>query len=316
MQKVSLTNAALDYIKVNGDNQIFSHRDGKVQVNRTLPKQRQISLPTIEKIINTTFIARDGEQIRSRIYIPKTTSKLVPAIVYYHGGGWVIGDIDYMDGGCQYLCQHSGAIVINIDYRLAPEFAYPTPFHDAYDGFLWAVKNELNLPIDPQAISVAGDSAGGNLAAAVASKSIEDNGPTILSQLLIYPALDATTTGRPSFERFGEGFGLNRDEMTDYYAHYVQNQEQLDHYTISPLLYSKKELLPPTIIISAEYDILNDEATQYIADLRQCGTDAEQYFLDGLIHSFYSKMDFFEEETSYTTSLLATFMHKQLSKNK
>lgn len=312
MEEIFLTRAAKNYIEAYGNDKIFSIDDGQVSVDRRLPQQKTINLSSIEKTLNTHFLARDGETIRSRIYIPKHDGQELPVIVYFHGGGWVLGDIDYMDGGCQYLSHFSKAIVISIEYRLAPEYAYPTPLYDAYDGLLWAVKNDLHLPINFAAISVAGDSAGGNLAAAVSALTIELNGPKLLSQLLIYPALDATTK-RASYDHYGEGFGLNKYEMNDYYEHYIQQRQDFHHFTVSPLLFTNKKLLPPTIIISAQYDVLNDEAAQYIADLQAYDIVTEHHILPGLIHSYFSKMDYFEVETADTTKRLARFMLTQLN---
>lgn len=305
----NLSQQAKNYIQDHGNTEVFTFHDGIVGIDRTLPKQRKIHLPQLKKIINSSFISSDGIKIATRIYIPKTTKEKLPLIVYYHGGGWAIGDLDYMDGGCQYLSVHSEAIVISIDYRLAPENPYPTPQNDAYEGFLWAVENHLELPIDFTRIGIAGDSAGGNLAASVAVRAIEENGPSIHKQLLIYPALDATKI-YPSYEEFGSGLGLDAEEMRMYYEQYVQKKEKLQHPYISPKQFAKKELLPPTIIVAAEYDVLNDEGIEFIDELRAANIEAEHVILPGLIHSFFSKMNYFEQQTDETTARLAQFFKK------
>lgn len=306
MPKFKLHPQAVQYINDFSDATIFIQSRDSISIDRTLPQQRKIQLADVASVLNTKFIARDGAEIPVRIYIPVTAKKELPLIVYYHGGGWVIGDIDYMDGGCQYLTKHSEAIVISIDYRLAPENPYPIPQNDAYDGFLWAVENSLQLPIDYSKIAVAGDSAGGNLAASVTVRSIEENGPKIHKQLLIYPALDAVNIYNSHVE-FGEELGLDSDEMQLYYLQYVQNKELLSHPYVSPKLYNNKALLPATMIVAAEFDVLNDEGYEYIKELEVAGVKTNHRILPGLIHSFFSKMNYFEQQTDETTALLAEF---------
>lgn len=306
MTTFNLLKQAKNYIDDHSNTQLFTLKNGLVGIDRTLPHQRKINLPEIAQTINTFFLAHDGVEIPVRIYRPITTKNTLPLIVYYHGGGWAIGDLDYMDGGCQYLTKHSEAIVISVDYRLAPENPYPIPQNDAYDGFLWAVENKLNLPIDFSKIAVAGDSAGGNLAAAVAVRAIEENGPKIAKQLLIYPALDATKI-YPSYEHYGHGLGLDSDEMRLYYEHYIQKNEKLNHPYVSPKQYTNKQLLPPAIIVAAEFDVLNDEGIEYIQELNRVGVASKHIILPGLIHSFFSKMNYFEPQTDEATALLANF---------
>lgn len=308
MTKLNLHKQAIRYIQNQSGADVFTVDDGLITIDRTLPTQRKIQLQEIKETINTFFTASDGYEVPVRIYIPQRSAGKHPLIIYYHGGGWAIGDLDYMDGGCQYLTKHSHAIVVSIDYRLAPENPYPTPQNDAYEGFLWAYANSLNLPIDLSKIAVAGDSAGGNLAASVAVRAVVENAPKIHKQLLIYPALDASKIYN-SYIEFGEELGLDADEMLKYYTYYIQDQEVKKHPYISPLLFQHKQLLPETIIVAAEYDVLNDEGIEFIAELNKAGVHAEHYILPGLIHSFFSKMDYFEEETSVATSLLATFFN-------
>lgn len=310
MTKFHLHPQAIQYINDSSESTVFIQSHGSITIDRTLPQQRKIKLAEIATILNTKFIARDGAKIPVRVYTPKTTKKILPLIVYFHGGGWVIGDIDYMDGGCQYLTKHSEAIVISVDYRLAPENPYPIPQNDAYDGFLWAIENTLQLPIDYSKIAVAGDSAGGNLAASVAVRAIEENGPKIHKQLLIYPALDAVNIYNSHIE-FGEKLGLDSDEMQLYYMQYVQKKELFSHPYVSPKLYSNKELLPETIIVAAEFDVLNDEGFEFIKELQLAGVKTSYHVLPGLIHSFFSKMDYFEQQTDEATALLAQFFKEE-----
>lgn len=309
MTKLNLHKQAIQYINDQSDTTIFKEDGGLIEINRTLPIQRKIQLPEIKNTINTYFIAKDGVQIPVRVYIPHSSKAELPLIIYYHGGGWAIGDIDYMDGGCQYLAKHSESIIISVDYRLAPEHPYPTPQNDAFEGLIWAIDNELNLPINTDKIAVAGDSAGGNLAASVAVRALEENGPTIHKQLLIYPALDATKIYDSYFD-FGKELGLDSDEMQMYYNYYIQDNEVKSHPYISPKLYTKKHLLPETIIVAAEYDVLNDEGIAFINELKHAGIHTEHHVLPGLIHSFFSKMNYFEAETDQATSLLGKFFKK------
>lgn len=306
MTTFNLLQEASQYIEDHKNNEIFTSIDRSIHVNRTLPQQKKIHLHEIATIQNTSFTARDGAEIKARIYIPESTKTTLPLIMYYHGGGWVIGDLDYMDGGCQYLTKHSEAIVISIDYRLAPEHPYPIPQNDAYDALLWVFKNDLKLPIDFTKTAVAGDSAGGNLAASVVVRALEENGPKIHKQLLIYPALDAENQ-YPSYEKFGTDLGLGADEMQQYYNVYIPQKELKSHPYVSPKQYEQKHLLPETIIVAAQYDVLNDEGLDYVKELQQAAVKCEHHVLPGLIHSFFSKMDYFEQQTDDATALLGRF---------
>lgn len=309
MTSIQLKPEAKRYIQNHGSYNPFTENEQGIQIERTPFLQRHIQLADIKSIENTYFIAKDGTKIPIRIYTPHTDETILPVILYFHGGGWAIGDLDYMDGGCQYLSKHSQAIIVNVDYRLAPEHPYPIPQQDAYDALNWIYQNPLQLPIDLKRLAVAGDSAGGNLAASIAVRAIEEQGPPIQALLLTYPALDATATVANEDLQFAKQYGLDDDELDLYYRYYVQGNERLTHPYVSPALYEKKALLPPTIIVSAAYDVLNHEGKKFIEELQQAGVQAERVILDGLIHSFFSKMDYFEQETEEATIHLSNFFH-------
>jgi len=194
-----LTNEAIHYIEAN-DSTIpyYNLTPAEARAIRTVPKWESTQAPQLASITDRKITVRDGAKINVRIYKP-SFDKILPVIVYYHGGGWVFGNLESSDAGCQLLAEKAEAIVVSVDYRLAPEYPFPIPLHDAYDSLVWVYENILQFGGDATRLSVAGDSAGGNLATVVAYLAATLNGPAIQAQALIYPVvnIDFTTA---SFE--------------------------------------------------------------------------------------------------------------------
>jgi acetyl esterase len=204
--------------------------------------------------------------------------------VFAHGGGFVFCDLDTHDGICRAMANGVGAIVVSVDYRLAPEHTCPAALDDALVALTWAVENAELLGVDASRVAVGGDSAGGNLAAALCLRVRDEFGPDIDFQLLVYPVIDCTLS-HPSIEENGEGYFLTKDTMVWFVGHYLGSTDAKDPY-VSPLHAESLADLPPALVITAEFDPLRDEGEAYAAALREAGVEVEAVRYDGQIHGF------------------------------
>ena len=210
-----------------------------------------------------------------------------PAIVYFHGGGFVVGDLDSHAGTCQRLCHNIGCTIVSVDYRLAPEHIYPAAVDDSYAATQWVATNAHLLKIDPARITVAGDSAGGNLAAVVAIMARDKGGPAICHQLLTYPVTDMGFRSE-SYVTNGEGYFLTKDMMVWFGDQYVPAGHPVEDPLLSPLYAADLSNLPPATVITAEYDPLRDEGEAYAKRLTEAGVPTTLLRYDGVIHGFFS----------------------------
>jgi acetyl esterase len=215
-----------------------------------------------------------------------------PVIVFFHGGGWVIGDLETHDGACRQLALAAQCTVVAVDYRLAPEHPFPAAIDDSFEVTKWVAENAGSLGVDANKLCVAGDSAGGNLAACVCLKARDATGPAIGFQLLIYPATDARMNTE-SYEANKDGYMLTRDGMQWFWDHYTGGQ-QVDNPLASPLLAPDLSGLPPACIITAEYDPLRDEGEAYGRALQAAGVTTNTVRFDGMIHGFFAMTDILE----------------------
>jgi acetyl esterase len=208
-----------------------------------------------------------------------------PALVYYHGGGWVIGDLYTHDGLCRSLANAARCAVLSVDYRLAPEFKYPVAAEDSYAGLRWAVGNAARLDIDRHRVAVGGDSAGGNLATVVALMARERGGPALVHQTLIYPVTDHGLD-TPSYLENATGYVLTREGMRWFWGHYLARESQGREPYASPLRAPSLAGLPPALVITAECDPLRDEGEAYAARLRGAGVPVTLTRYAGMFHGF------------------------------
>lgn len=249
-----------------------------------------------------------------RIYHPlradDTQPGPLPVVVYYHGGGWVVGSIASHDALCRRLCSRSGCIVISVEYRLAPEHKCPAAVDDAFAAVAWAAAHASELGGDPNRIAVAGDSAGGNLAAAVCHLAQQHRGPAIAAQLLIYPIVDYFPDTE-SYRRNGVGYFLTADSMAWFWQHYLQSVEQAAEITVSPLRAADLSGQPPALVMVAEFDPLRDEGLAYADRLEQAGVRVERFFADGQIHGFLRRLDLFDRARTMCDEL-ASALHRVL----
>jgi acetyl esterase len=225
-------------------------------------------------------------EIPVRVYTPNGTAPF-PVLVYFHGGGWVIGGLETHDGVCRALADGAGCVVVSIDYRLAPEHRYPAAAEDCYAATRWAAAHAAELGADAARLAVAGDSAGGNLAAVVSLMARDRSGPPIAFQLLIYPVTDARADTR-SYRDNAEGYLLTAGDMDWFWGHYLGDEKAkgAEPYA-SPLRATDVTRLPPALVITAEFDPLRDEGEAYAARLKEAGVAARVTRYDGMIHGFF-----------------------------
>jgi len=224
--------------------------------------------------------------LKARHYAPPERSERRPLLVFLHGGGFVLGDLETHDPACRLLCRHAGLHVLSVDYRLAPEHPFPAALEDSIAAFAWAHAHAHELGADPARIAVGGDSAGGNLSAALSQLAVREGTPAPALQLLLYPAVDRTVS-RASMERFAEGFFLTRADIAWFHNHYT-SASGVDHSDprLSPLKSRELSGLPPALVITAGFDPLRDEGEAYAAALQAAGTPVTLRRFDGLVHGF------------------------------
>jgi acetyl esterase len=224
-------------------------------------------------------------EIPVRIYTPLNAAGVLPCLVWYHGGGWVIGNLDGADNSCRSMANASGCKVVSVDYRLAPEHRFPAAADDSFAALEWVANNAASLGIDANRIAVGGDSAGGNLAAVVSQMARDAGGPNVVFQVLIYPVTDvAMDTG--SYSANAEGYLLTRDSMVWFWGHYLHTNDGT-HPKASPIRHENLAGLPPAIVITAEFDPLRDEGEAYAKAMQDAGVKVQVKRYDGQIHGFY-----------------------------
>ena len=243
--------------------------------------------PKAVRSIENLRIPGPGGAIPIRVYTPDVQAPR-PAMVYFHGGGWVVCDLDTHDLVCRNLAHRAGAVIVAVDYRLAPEHKFPAAVEDCYAAAVWVASNVEAFGIDRTRISVGGDSAGGNLGAVVSLRSRDENGPPIASQILVYPVTDLASFDTPSYSEFAEGYGLTRPEMEWFRSHYLSSVADGLNPHASPLRAADLRGLPPALVITAECDPLRDEGEEYAKRLEQAGVRVTSTRYPGVIHPFFS----------------------------
>lgn len=225
-----------------------------------------------------------------RIYRPFGITEALPGIVYFHGGGWVTGGLDSHEGTCRLLAAEARAVVVSVDYRLAPEHPFPAAVDDGVAAYRWCVDHAGELGVVATRIGVMGDSAGGTLAAVTARACALEGAvrrrPAPVAQGLVYPATDAHLTSR-SHDLFAEGFFLSRDDMEWFRGHYLPNRSDWDDRRASPLLAEQFEGLPPALVVTAGFDPLRDEGDAYAAKLVDAGVPVIHRCYDDMVHGFF-----------------------------
>ena len=228
-----------------------------------------------------------------RIYTPDAPSPR-PVVAFFHGGGFVICSVETHDGLARRLANALGAVVVSVEYRLAPEARCPAAAEDCYAATQWIHEHATELGADPARLMVAGDSAGGNLAAVVSLMAREQGGPPIMGQVLVYPVIDAACDS-PSYTENAEGYFLTAPGMHWFWAHYLGPDGDGTHQNASPIRASDLSGLPPAVVITAEFDPLRDEGEAYADALEAAGVPVVARRYDGMIHGFVSMPMLFPE---------------------
>ncbi|WP_369254926.1 alpha/beta hydrolase [Geodermatophilus amargosae] len=249
-----------------------------------------------------TVPGADGD-LRARVYRPEGDGPF-PTVVFFHGGGWVIGDLDTHDNMARSVCRGAGAVVVAVDYRLAPEHPFPAAADDAVASARWVARHLDEFGGD-QRLGLAGDSAGGNLAAVVA-QVLRDDGTPLAGQFLVYPAVDAEGE-YPSRVENATGYFLEKDTMDWFYGHYAGAWDDAKDARLSPLHGADLAGLPPAVVVTAEYDPLRDEGEAYGRALEAAGVHADVRRYDGMIHGFFDMGAFSPAARTATDESCARF---------
>ena len=248
--------------------------------------QQTIIKPPKNVRINDEAIVASERKIKIRVYRhTQQTSQNTPVLIFFHGGGFVVGNLDSHQGSCIRLCEDTTWPVISVDYRLAPEHPFPAATNDCYDALCWVAQQQKHLTIDASRIALVGESAGGNLATVTALIARDRSGPMPAFQLLFYPVTDCNFKN-PSYVNFSDGPLLSASQMESYWSYYLDGKNTTDNPYAAPLRAGTLRGLPPTAIVTAEFDILRSEAEAYGVRLKAEGVDVKEYRAEGIIHGF------------------------------
>lgn len=271
---------------------VLGHGDWSTQgvqrARRSMDVSSQIlqARPEGALAVHDEVVRVDGGVIRVRVYRPAEATGPLPVIVFYHGGGFVLGSLQSHDGECRALALGVNALVLAVDYRLAPEHKFPVPVNDGAAAYRWAAEKAPSLGGDPTRMAVAGDSAGGNLAAVVA-RDMRDHPFKPVFQLLVYPATDMTRS-MPSHKHFEKGFFLVKSSIDWFLDSYLGGPDEVTHPRASPLLAGNHEGLAPALVVTAGFDPLRDEGRAYAEALADAGVRAVHRCYEGQVHGFFS----------------------------
>jgi len=228
-----------------------------------------------------------GSDIPIRIYWPREAkaAELFPVLLWFHGGGFVIGDLDTHDSACRLLANQADCMVVAVDYRLAPEAKFPAAVEDSHAALRWVGLHAMEIGADPKRIAVGGDSAGANLATVVAILARDEGHPKLAFQLLVYPCT-APEPETPSHRKFADGYLLTRNTIVWFYKQYLRNQRDIQDFRFAPLLADDLSGLPPALVLVAGYDPLRDEGVDYAKRLVEAGNRVTLTNYEGMVHGF------------------------------
>jgi acetyl esterase len=278
--------------------------EARVQMEQMAASSKAEPLPTA-RIENRTIPGPAGE-IPVRIYWPNAAG-IRPAIVYYHGGGHVIGSLDSHDLVARNLCGGAEAVVVSVDYRMGPEHRFPAAVDDSVAALYWVAANAASLGADSDRLGVHGDSAGANLAAVVALIARDWGSPSLRLQSLVYPVADFRM-GSESYKKYATGCGvLTADAMKWFRGHYLRTIDDAKDWRASPLLVKSLKGVAPAIIIAAECDVLHDEGLAYAERLKAAGVAVEYRKYAGMIHAFFGMMPAVDDAMNAQHAVWAAF---------
>ena len=303
--------ALLDLMEARGVPPI--HTLSPADARATYRDRRNVTQPPPAEVAEVRELIADGPHgaIPLRCYRPLgADDEALPVLVYFHGGGWVIGDLDTHDSLCRALANASGCAVVAVDYRMGPEHRFPAAVDDALAATRWVHTHAAELRLDPARLAVGGDSAGGNLAAVVAIAARDAGDLPVAFQLLIYPATDMRRV-HPSHTANGDGYLLTRDTMAYFHDHYIDDPKHDIDWRASPLLHADLAGLPPALVVTAGYDPLRDEGLAYAGALTAAGNRASQVCFERQIHGFIT-MGKVLDEANTAVALCAAELQRAL----
>jgi acetyl esterase len=278
--------------------------EARAQMEATAQSRKAEPLP-VARVEEQTVPGPAGS-IRLRLYWPNAAAP-VPAIVYYHGGGHVIGSLDTHDLVARNLCAGTEALVVSVDYRMGPEHKFPAAVEDSFAALKWVHAHANELGADPDRIGVHGDSAGANLAAVVALMARDAGGPRLRLQSLVYPVADYSLAGA-SYERFAEGYGvLTREAMVWFRNHYLRTPKDAEDWRASPIKAASLAGVAPAIVVTAECDVLHDDGEGYAEALRRAGVPVEYKEYSGMIHAFFGMVPVVDDAMNAQRTVWAAF---------
>lgn len=257
-----------------------------------------LAKPDIHRVVDVAIPTRDGVGVPGRLYLPVEPIAELPLVVYYHGGGWLLGSIDSHDVATRLLANASGTAVLSVGYRRGPESRFPTAVHDAVDALLWAVSAESVLGVDTTRVAVAGDSAGGNLAAAVTLYVRDTGGPVIRHQLLVYPV--TTTDLARGMNPEYDGVMLERDELQWHQDNYLADPSAATDPLVN-VLDADLAGLPEATVIMAECDPIRPQGELYAKALAEAGVSVQMHETPGMVHGFFGLDEVFPTATEAMT---------------
>jgi acetyl esterase len=308
------TQAVLEEIAASDEPPIASLTPQQVREQPSSPSW--LGTPHPEVGIDHRTIERSASGIPIRIYTPQAAgARPLPILVFYHGGGFVCGSMDDFDPCCTQLAARVSCIVVSVEYRLAPEAKYPAAVDDASSALNWVATHAPEFNGDPSRIAVAGDSAGGNLAAVTSLVAREQGFPQLVLQVLICAWVDSSSFETDSFRYFGDGVWLSKAVMCWFRDHYLADSKEALHPHVSPLLAEDVNGLPPALVITAEFDVLRDQAEAYARRLQESGVAVQLTRYAGVVHDFVLYPGVFDRATEaideITTALKNSFSQTQ-----
>ena len=284
--------------------EVMTPAEARAQMEATARSRKAEPLPVDR--VEERMIPGPAGNIRLRLYWPKRAVP-VPAIVYFHGGGHVIGSLDTHDLIARNLCAGTEALVASVDYRMGPEHKFPAAVVDCFAALQWVHGNASELGGDPARFGVHGDSAGANLAAVVALMARDARGPPLRLQSLVYPVGDYTMS-TPSYDKFATGYGiLTREAMAWFRQHYLRSPADAEDWRASPIRASSLAGVAPAIVITAECDVLHDDGQGYAEALRRAGVAVEYREYPGMIHAFFGMVPAVDDAMNAQRTVWAAF---------
>jgi acetyl esterase len=278
--------------------------EAREQMEATAQARKAEPLP-VDRVRERSVAGPAGD-IRLRLYWPNRAAPL-PAIVYYHGGGHVIGSLDTHDLVARNLCAGAEALVASVDYRMGPEHRFPAAVEDSFAALKWVHANAKELGADPDRLGVHGDSAGANLAAVVALMARDAGSPRLRLQSLVYPVADYRLVG-DSYDKYTQGYGLlTRESMVWFRNHYLRSPKDAEDWRASPINAPSLGDVAPAIVITAECDVLHDDGERYAEALRRAGVPVEYKEYPGMIHGFFGMMPAVDDAMNAQRAVWAAF---------